>query len=270
MPDCRTEEHDIDLSVLFISFNRSDLLEISFRSLRERADLCGLRVEFVVSDDASQEPHAVRVRVLPFDIHVSESVNKGLGHNCNKGLRAARGAYILQIQDDCEYVGTPAAVLQAVQILREDEEIGIVQLTRQTPNVPHVVRHLGDGTRYVVFTNDGVAKRRPSGSRPYSDQPHLKRREFCDAIGPYREGVPMTVMELDYQQRVACQNRWRVACTDRSTDFTHIGAARSYNPGVLRAKRREQLERYPIVGPLSRAMRLQARRIRNWVAGVDA
>src|SRR5450759_3327150 len=94
--------NEVDVSVLFITYNRSDLLEIAFRSIRERVDFGNLRVEFIVSDDASDPKHLSRIRSLPFDKHVLSAKNRGLGNNCNKGIAAADGKYILQIQDDCE------------------------------------------------------------------------------------------------------------------------------------------------------------------------
>ena len=69
----------VDVSILFITYNRSDLLEIAFQSVREGMDFGNLRVEFVVSDDASDPAHLSRVRSLPFDKHVLSARNKGLG-----------------------------------------------------------------------------------------------------------------------------------------------------------------------------------------------
>lgn len=258
---------NVDISVLFISYNRSDLLDIALHSVRERMEFERLSVEFIVSDDASNKAHLSRVRSLPFHKHLLSATNKGLGNNCNKGIAAAEGHYILQVQDDCEFVGDRTLISKAVQILQADLEVGIVQLTHQTPDVAHEMRCLGDGTWYRVFKNDGVPQKRGCGSRPYSDQPHIKRRQFCEDIGPYREGVPMTDMELNYQQRVACQNRWRVASIERAPAFKHLGASRSYNPSAKRARRLKQLESYPVFGPILRRLRPAVRRVRDRARG---
>jgi glycosyltransferase involved in cell wall biosynthesis len=256
---------DLDVSVLFITYNRSDLLEIAFRSIRERMDFGNLRVEFVVSDDASDPAHLSRVRSLPFDKHVLSAKNRGLGNNCNKGIAAADGQYILQIQDDCEFVGERTLVSTAMQILQADSEVGIVQLTQQTPDVIHKMRCFKDGTWYRIYENDGISRRRECGARPYSDQPHLKRRQFCADIGPYLEGVPMTDMESNYQQRVACQHRWRVASMEKAPGFKHLGASHSFNPSHKRARRLARLEAYPLVGPILHQLRLAVRQTRDWV-----
>jgi glycosyltransferase involved in cell wall biosynthesis len=256
---------DVDVSVLFITYNRSDLLEIAFRSIRERVDFGNLRVEFVVSDDASDPAHLSRVRSLAFDKHVLSTKNRGLGHNCNKGIAATDGRYILQIQDDCEFVGERTLISTALQILQADPEIGIVQLTHQTPDVVHEMRYLENGTWYRIYENDGISGRRDCGARPYSDQPHLKRRQFCADIGPYMEGVAMSDMEVNYQQRVACQHRWRVASMEKAPGFKHLGASRSFNPSHKRARRLALLDACSLVGPILRQLRPAVRQIRDWV-----
>jgi GT2 family glycosyltransferase len=254
---------EIDLSVLFITYNRSDLLEICLRSLQERADFADLRVEFMVSDNASDPPHLERIKQLPFDKFAFSPVNRGLANNCNKGLAQASGAFFLQIQDDCEFCGDPALVLIALRILREDPSVGSVQLTHQTRGAPHEFRRLADGTTYRVFHNDGQPGRRPSGARPYSDQPHLKRREFFADIGPYLEDVSMVDTELDYQERVACQHRWQIASIELAPGFRHLGGDRSFNPAALRARRIQRMESIAVIGPVLRHGRQVARRVRQ-------
>ena len=253
----------VDVSILFITYNRSDLLEIAFQSVREGMDFGNLRVEFVVSDDASDPAHLSRVRSLPFDKHVLSAANEGLGANCNKGIAAAQGRYILQIQDDFEFVGARDLIFTALQVLQTDCDVGIIQLTNETPGVPHEVRCLPDGTRYLVFENDGIPRLRDTGARPYSDRPHLKRRQFCEDVGSYREGLRLDVMELTYQQQVACQKQWRVATLAQSSAFSNLGTGRSFNPCVVRAKRLERIENYPVLGMVFRSSRPFLKTVRD-------
>jgi glycosyltransferase involved in cell wall biosynthesis len=258
-------ENDVDVSILFITYNRSDLLEIAFRSIRERMDFGDLRVELVVSDDASDPAHLSRVRSLPFDTYLLSETNQGLGANTNKGIAGTQGRYILQIQDDFEFVGDRALLFAALQVIQEDPDVGIVQLTNETPDVPHETRFLVDGTRYLVFENDGIPQLQDSGARPYSDRPHLKRRQFYEDVGPYKEGLRLDVMELAYQQQVACQERWRVATIAQASAFSNLGTERSFNPCYRRARRLERLERYPLLGPTLRQLRPAMRRVRGWI-----
>jgi glycosyltransferase involved in cell wall biosynthesis len=247
--------HDVDLSVLFVTYNRSDLLETAYTSIQERMDFGALRVEYIVTDDRSDPAHVRVLENLHFDKRVLWSVNSGLGANCNRGIAACHGEYILQIQDDCEFVGSRTLLATGLEIMETDPEIGILQLTNQTPAVPHEVRHLANGTPYLVFVNDGEPYKRDCGARPYSDQPHLKRRQFIDDVGPYTEGVPMTSMESRYQQRVACQARWKVAHLPQGRSFSHLGAGRSFNDSLLRAARLERIESLSVLGAAFRRSR---------------
>jgi glycosyltransferase involved in cell wall biosynthesis len=227
-------------------------------------DFENLRYEFIVSDDASDAMHLAHVQSLLFDKYVFSPTNKGLGANCNKGIVASKGSYILQIQDDCEFMGDPTLISRAVRILETDPDIGIIQLSIQTTHLPHETRCLDDGTRYVVFENDGIPQKRAT-RRPYSDQPHLKRRQFFEDLGHYQERVPMTIMEIDYKQRVACQQRWRVAALCSEGNFRHLGCSRSFNPCSRRARRIEMIQELPFLGPIFRRVRLTLRRVRDWV-----
>jgi glycosyltransferase involved in cell wall biosynthesis len=259
----RPAPDEIDLSVLFVSYNRSDLLEVAYRSLQERMDFGALRVEYVVADDGSGPAHVGVLQRIAFDRRILWPINSGLGANCNRGLAASRGEYILQIQDDCEFVGSRTLLATSLEIMRTDPEVGVIQLTNQTPAVPHDIRRLADGTPYLVFQNDGQPHQRDCGARPYSDQPHLKRRQFTHDVGPYADGIPMTSMEIGYQQKVACQTRWNVAYLPQERSFCHLGAARSFNDSVLRARRLERVGRYPVLGTAFRRSRPYLRTLRD-------
>jgi hypothetical protein len=155
--------------------------------------------------------------------------------------------------------------LDALKIFETAPDVGIIQFVDTTPSLEHEIRELPNGLKYKVFINDQISEDRTCNLRPYSDQPHLKRKNFCEDIGPYQEGVPMTVMELDYKRRVACQANWRVAAVLDSTTFTHIGAQRTFNPSVLRARRIARAELIPFIGSTIRWARPIARKFRDFL-----
>jgi glycosyltransferase involved in cell wall biosynthesis len=256
---------DDSLSVVFITFNRSDLLEVVFHAFRSRANLVGLRTEFIVSDDASRRAHVDRIQSMPFDQYLLAEKNAGLGNNQNKAIAVATGNLILQVQDDCEFVGDRDLLANAIEILRAEPGVGIVQFNDLTPHIPHDVRRLANGTVYRIFRNDLQNQERSCDERPYSDQPHIKRAAFCKDIGPYREAVPMTVMELDFKRRVAGQEKWTVAVIVGQPSFVHIGAERSFNPGAIRSQRLARIEALPFAGRFFRIGRPYAKRCRDWL-----
>ncbi len=218
------------LSCLFITYNRSDLLEIALTSLRGALTGTDMRCEFVVSDDGSDPEHLSKIHRLEFDVLALGDVNRGLGNNCNKGIAACRMPFVLQVQDDWRFTGTISDLWGAIEILNEDAEIGIIQFVIANTDLPIGERRTSSGVKYRVFANDQLPWIR-SGVRPYSDWPHLKRRNFVDSIGQYIENVPMTVVETEFQKRIATQRRWRVAQIATAPIFEQLSGAVSHNPG---------------------------------------
>jgi glycosyltransferase involved in cell wall biosynthesis len=251
------------LSALFVSFNRSDLLAMSLSALRDPLRELEVQCEVVVTDDGSSDEHLRKIKSLPFDRYVLAARNSGIGINTNKGLAEVAGEYILQVQDDCQFCGSANDLRRALKILDFDPDVGIVQLVSSFEAEILESRRTEDGVEYVIFRNDGIGAIRPCGDRPYSDQPHIKRRQFVLDIGTYLEGVPMTTAELDYQRRVANQHRWYVAAIPGCTAFIHLGADRSFNPSVRRARMMKRLDGVPLLGQFFRSSRLAIKAIRD-------
>lgn len=253
------------VSVVFLTYNRSDLLQRTIESIRAALSQLEVHAEFVISDDASDRVHRVVIDGYDADKKLFASSNQGLGASSNRGIAAANFDLILQIQDDCEFCGSPEALRNAFEILMSDSEVGVVQLASSMEAPVKSIRQLGNGAKYVVFENDLQPRQIECGLRPYSDQPHLKRREFCDAIGRYREGAPMTVTELDFQLRVANQTRWYVSALEGSKLFRHNGGNRSFNPSVRRNRRIQRLESIPVLGVVLQRLRMALRLVRSHV-----
>lgn len=266
MMQAAANEQARGLSLLFLTYNRSDLLEVTVATtVAAVRRLPSLAFEVVISDDGSSEEHRARIRSLGADKVVCADRNHGLSHNHNKGVRACALPYVLSLQDDWEYVGEPSAVQAALDILDADPEVGVVNFIPPTLPIPWTERRLADGTAYIVFDNDGQDRVRGAGYRPYSDRPHIKRRQFVQDLGDYDEALPMTGAELDFQRRVACQARWKIAHLRGDPPFVHLGEERTFNPGLLRARRLERHYRLPVIGPLYRMVRTGARVGRDWV-----
>jgi glycosyltransferase involved in cell wall biosynthesis len=246
----RVKSVDKIISFMFISYNRSELLAKALASLRKAVLRTELSAEFVVADDGSTVKHQKVIRSLGFDIYSVASVNMGLGANQNRGLSQCKGEFVFQVQDDWIFVGEPTDLIDAIQILHSDPEIGIVQLTEVGSDLPSERRVTQSGIEYDVFKNDRLPWNRYCGVRPYSDCPHVKSSRFINDLGPYLEGVKMGVTENDFKRRVANQGRWRVAKMCSRKLFVHIGAEHSLNPGGKRNKLFLILHKIPLVGKL--------------------
>jgi glycosyltransferase involved in cell wall biosynthesis len=217
------------LSCLFITYNRSELLLSSTNAIMPVLRSSGVPVDFVVSDDCSSEKHRAVIQSIAFDTYRFSSKNAGLGANCNSGIQACTGKYILQLQDDWLFQGTAENILTALEVLETNPNVGVVQLNTTHSDLPTRLMVAPSGASYIEFSNDLLPWVRNCGVRPYSDQPHLKRRECSDDLGPYLEGVPMSVMENEFKKRVANQKRWKVASLSNAHSlFEHIGGEHSF------------------------------------------
>lgn len=237
---------NVMLSVVVVTYNRAQLLAATLASARGAVSSlpaeCG--VEFIVADDCSDEPHRSIVASLDDVRVVSTSVNSGLGTNVNNALQVAQGRFVLQLQDDWEWDYESLSLGECLEFMEENPDVGVLQLTETSGDVGSEVRFFR-GVEYRVFRNDHAPWIRDCRVRPYSDQPHLKRRAFIEEVGPYREGCGMCECENEFKMRVANQERWRVACTQGAAGWRHTGALHSMNPGDRASRVAMVLSRLP-------------------------
>lgn len=213
------------VSVVFVSYNRPHTLVAAVETFLVCTDYPIERLELIVTDDGSDSTTIDIIEALPFDIRCYSKKNKGLGANSNKGIQAATGDYILFLQDDWIVIRRSSYLKECVAILEKYRDIGIV-LIRDWGDARLSEMRSVDTCRFGILSND------PSPStRTYSDNPHLKRRNFHEVVGWYREGVPMTAMEDEMTMRVAKQNVYKSALLCGDVAFHHIGDRYSFNPG---------------------------------------
>lgn len=201
-----------DLQVVFITYNRSQLLSQSLARIRQQPELQGVQV--ICSDDCSTEEHQQAIAKMGFDKVVSAPKNGGLGRNNNKGLRASDSKYQLMVQDDCMLLDVQA-VLNSAAILEGDPSIGMVRLHGDPSHFPLLEREV-HGVRYWVADHTAPAYEAQKDTLPrrrvYSDQPHVRRRELHESVvGYYAEGIPMEKTERDYEDRTDAQSQLFVA-----------------------------------------------------------
>lgn len=216
-----------ELSVLFITYNRSDMLEKSFQAIKACRDLKGVKV--LVSDDFSKPEHIDRMQRMGFDKVVLAQRNGGLGRNNNKGLRAVDTDFCLMVQDDCMLVN-PDAITRSVEVLKADPTIGMVRLHGEAELFP-LTKRVANGVEYWVCDHTGpeyAALKAQAGKRLriYSDQPHVRRRSFHEkVVGYYIEGTPMEESEMNYEDRMDAQSELFVAFLNptQQDHFIHAG-----------------------------------------------
>ena len=174
------------------------------------------------------------MRLLPFDVFLMASENRGMGNNTNKGIHAAAGAYILQLQDDWDCGGPPDFIEAALELFQERSDVAFIRLREPFagPCEPHT---LGSGREAQIYTQR-TEWRSTAGEYVYSDNPHIKRRTLHDSLGRYLEGKAMNEVEMDFCRRFETQSTAKAAFIDGYSCFKHTGAAASFNPLHRRAQ----------------------------------
>ncbi len=203
------------ISVVITGYRRPEQLRITVESFR-RVNRYP-KVELVLADDASPPEMQEEMRRLPIDRFLFAPRNRGLGANTNAGLAAARGDYVLQLQDDWLCNG-PGDFLQAgLEVMRARPDIGMVRLHDRDPSLDFERVELA-GRRVKIY-------RHAPGTRQfvYSDNPHLKSRAFIDFIGPFVESRDMYRCEFEMRDRFNAQSRFLAAFVEGYALFEHIG-----------------------------------------------
>jgi glycosyltransferase involved in cell wall biosynthesis len=226
------------LSVVFISYRRVDLLARAYASfLRVNTYQ---PVELIVADDGSPPEDQKKIKDMKFDRYVLGSRNRGLGANNNAGLLAARGKYILMLQDDWETTAAAADYLErAVDVLEADPEIGMVRFYGDTDLCPLLRREVG-GTPYWVCDHKSseYRSRKLLYRHIYGDTPHMRRSTLNEReeIGLYPEGLAMEETEESYALRFDQQEKYYIAFLYEKLQplFLHLGDERSHRIGKMR------------------------------------
>lgn len=226
-----------DLQVVFITYNRSELLAETFQAIKASPKLAGVKV--ICSDDCSKPEHQARIRAMGFDEIVVPARNGGLGSNNNRGLKASTSKYQLMVQDDCKMVNDQA-VLDAVAVLNADPRVGMVRLYGEPHHFPLQERVTPEGIPYWVADHTApgylALKAGPVRKRVYSDQPHVRRRELHErAVGYYIEGSPLEKTEMDYEDKLDAQSELFVAFLNprEVNHFVHLGSEASFRTSTV-------------------------------------
>jgi glycosyltransferase involved in cell wall biosynthesis len=249
MPVVSSEEWPL-VSVVVTGYERPEQLALTVESLLAVTRYPSL--ELILADDGSSEQARQKMRELPFDRFVFAARNRGLGANTNAGLAAARGDYVLQLQDDWQCLGPPDFLERGVRLMQTRPSVGLVRFTKLfSPDralPPHEV---------LASDPDVLIIKPERGSRffVYSDQPHLKSRSYVEFIGPYQESRYMQRTEEDMRRRFNEQTRFEAAFIEGYSAFRHVGRETSHRRPLPTARVVAVLHRVPYLATLLRRLR---------------
>ena len=198
-------------------------------------------LELILADDGSPPALQEEMRRLPFDRFLLPDVNRGLGANTNAGLRAARGDFIVQLQDDWLCEGPGGFIEAALDVMTERPEIGLVRLCSRDPELRYSKWTSQSGLVVQIFTMPPASPHH----FVYTDNPHIKSRALVDFMGPYLESRYMQKTEIDMRDRFNRQTRFKAAFIEGHHHFEHIGEDMSFNRLPPRARLSAALEGVP-------------------------
>lgn len=179
------------VTLLITVYNRSRSLERllnAFQQLHCHFD------DIVVSDDGSRPEHIERIKALqskyPFRL-ITTPKNGGLGNNINKGQDAVKTPYTLYVQED--FVPTsifPARMQEGLYYMNERKDLDMVRFYSYF-KYPYL-KPVKNGLSEMEFKtmHPGYKK-----YYLYSDHPHLRRSNFLEKFGRYKEGKNVDVTE---------------------------------------------------------------------------
>jgi glycosyltransferase involved in cell wall biosynthesis len=174
-----------DVTLLITHYNRSSSVKRLLETLQNQ------QIRFaaiVVSDDGSQRQHLQQLQSLAL-IHefqlVTSERNYGLGHNLNKGQAHVKTALTLYVQED--FLPTAKfrkALLDSVDFMRTDTQLDLVRFFSNF-QYPYTKPYKQDFS-YIYIPPFALDYQK---IYLYSDNPHLRRSNFLDKFGRYREDL---------------------------------------------------------------------------------
>jgi GT2 family glycosyltransferase len=151
------------VSLVVPTYRRPAALAECLDSIGATVDLPHEIVAVSVAGDGPTEELLRRRRVE----HVTQAARRGYVHAANLGLRAARGAYVIVVNDDCTLL--PHSIENAVRFLEAPPHarVGVAALFHDTPVRRNVFAEIHvEDVRYVVchvrglcYANFGLARR---------------------------------------------------------------------------------------------------------------
>lgn len=194
---------------------RMDYCRQTIVSLKRYLAATGYTLRYVCSSESARDParswHGDELVELCRAESISLSFRDGppgLGENMNAALRLCTADLILLVQDDRPAI-KPLDLKDGADYLLAHRDVDLVRYAW-----PH-------GRCKLYIHPDGWRRFDMRGHWPYGDEPHLRRRDFMDRWGWYREEVRFGASEGIMLHHLAKGGAMIVAADD--IYFGHLG-----------------------------------------------
>jgi N-acetylglucosaminyl-diphospho-decaprenol L-rhamnosyltransferase len=171
---------DMSLTIFIVTWNSWSDLQRCLESVRN----CGAQAaEVLVFDNGSSDGTAEKLREQFPEVRLERSrLNLGLPAAVNRGLRIARGEYVMLLDVDTEVrPGTPARLLH---FMRERRDVALAAPRIYTPEGA-----IEQSARSLPSAMNGLFGRQSVLSRLFPDNPFTRRylaRQHLDSTEPFR------------------------------------------------------------------------------------
>ncbi len=211
--------------VLIITYRRLELALATIRSVKE--NIIYSNIGFHIADDGSGKDYINKLaaEIGPsYSLEVTDAQRGGVGKNMNLGIHAVldRADLWLHCEDDW-FLNGPLDLLPCVQLLTEDESVGMVRLGRLSAGLT--------GETMAGANKLWWRLKKNSDTYIFSGNAALRHRRFHSHYGPYKEGLMPGQTEL-----VHC-NKFNVtpgpdivwpAWLNTEQTFSHLGDSHSF------------------------------------------
>ncbi|MEX2425856.1 MAG: glycosyltransferase [Thermomicrobiaceae bacterium] len=236
----------IDLSVVIVSYNTSDLLNNCLSSIEAWLEAHAHTGEIIVVDNASTDGTPGMIsRRFPEVVLIENKKNVGFAAANNQGMRSARGRYIVLLNPDTTVIGD--AFGQLARYLDANPEVGLVgpkliypdgQVQSSRRRFPtRLTGYLESTLLQEYWPDNRVARRYYLADKPDDRTQQvdwlvgaclMARREAIESVGLLDERYFMYSEEVEWSYRLSRQG-WKIIYLQAATVVHHEGASSSQN-----------------------------------------
>lgn len=208
------------LSIIVQSYERPKYLEGCIKSLYENLlDMLTLPYELIIADDGSSDEVMELIERLPHDrlfVNTKKDEGKGPGYTLNEANKMAEGEFTMHIEDDFWMIHEMSVdeLLVCMKALRTIEGMELIRLRRllwdnaetyrltEYMNWSEEKTYRVDGVLFRMYQKFESAKQPNTGpSYQYVGNPHLRKGDMWERLGPYPEEASIWSLENKYAEK---------------------------------------------------------------------
>lgn len=196
---------NIEFSFLITHFNRSSELERCVNSILK----LGLKsFEIIVNDDASDNFHLNKVKLLQKDKLILSNQNRGLANSINRGISLCSGKYIIYCQEDFIINKKLSSILIECTTVLNSSTADLIRFTSNSS-----FKELKFITSNISLIPKFSVKNFMQNFYQYSDHPFITTIAFYLKYGYYMEQTSGRYGEMEYAIRIFKSNA-KIAITN--------------------------------------------------------